>query len=59
MNRALLSGFACLFGIILLMIAYRVAAIVYQPYYQLDTHLAERQTNMAAFSLRKTNRSST
>jgi len=48
MNKALLSGFACLVGIILLMIAYRVAAFYYQPYYKLDTQLVERQTNMAA-----------
>ncbi|MBX9653373.1 hypothetical protein K2Y11_07095 [bacterium] len=48
MSRALLSGFFCLIGVILLMIAFRAAAWRYQPYYKLETNLAERQTSMAA-----------
>ena len=45
----MLSGIACLVGILLLLGAYRVALAYYKPHSPLVTHLADQQAGMAAF----------
>ncbi len=51
MNRSVLSGIACLLGIVLLVGAYRVAIANYKPHRPQVIHLADRQAGMAAFAI--------